>query len=105
MNTWITILLIPVFLAGLGLVLISGKGDHLIAGYNTMTPERKAHVNIRKLSVFIGRMTVAVSGSVFLIFYGRAFHNDAALTLGCILSAIFILFMLIYSNTSRMFKL
>lgn len=46
------IVFIPLFL--IAILLISGKGSSLIAGYNTASPEERAQYNERKLTLTIG---------------------------------------------------
>lgn len=38
----------------IAIVILSGKGDGLIAGYNTATPKEKAQVNIHRLRLLVG---------------------------------------------------
>ena len=42
-----------VFMVGLGVLILSGKGDVLIAGYNTASKEDREKVNIKRLRLLI----------------------------------------------------
>lgn len=46
-----TILLVP-----LTLLILSGRGDNLIAGYNTATKEEREQFNMKRLRIVIGGM-------------------------------------------------
>ena len=46
-----TILFIP-----LTLLILSGRGDNLIAGYNTATKEEREQFNMKRLRIVIGGM-------------------------------------------------
>ena len=52
-------------LAGLFIImsvlLLLGKGDMLIAGYNTASPEERSHYNIRRLRLLIAALLIVVS--------------------------------------------
>ena len=47
-------IIIASFLAVLGIIVLAGKGDMLIAGYNTASKEEKEKVNIKRLRLLIG---------------------------------------------------
>ena len=42
----------------LGIIVLAGKGDMLIAGYNTASKEEKEKVNIKRLRLLIGGLLV-----------------------------------------------
>ncbi len=52
-----------------GIIVLSGKGDGLIAGYNTASPEEKKKVNIQRLRLVVGITLLAVAVLVALIPY------------------------------------
>ena len=41
--------IIAALLVIMGIIVLLGKGDNLIAGYNTASPEEKAKINIKRL--------------------------------------------------------
>ena len=47
-------IIIAALLAIFGIVILAGKGDNLIAGYNTASKEEKEKVNIKRLRLVIG---------------------------------------------------
>lgn len=49
----IVIICVSVISVALGLVILSGRGDTLIAGYNTASHEEKKKVNIKRLRLVV----------------------------------------------------
>ena len=48
-----TIICFMVFMVGLGVLILSGKGDVLIAGYNTASKEDREKVNIKRVRLLV----------------------------------------------------
>ena len=59
--------IIPGLLAVLGVVILSGKGDWLIAGYNTSSHEEREKYNMRRVRGVLGVLMFIVAGAVFLM--------------------------------------
>lgn len=55
--------IIPVvlILVALGILILIGKGDWAISGYNTASPEEKAQYNIRRLRLLTGLTLLVVA--------------------------------------------
>ncbi len=52
----------------MGIVILIGKGDNLIAGYNTLSKEEKAQYNIKRLRGLIGcLLTILAPLTVILL--------------------------------------
>lgn len=68
--TVVTIIVVAA-LAVMGIIILIGKGDALIAGYNTASPEEKAKYSIKRLRLLIGGLLIGVS-LVYLLFYLKA---------------------------------
>ena len=51
----------------LGVVILSGKGDWLIAGYNTASHEEREKYNMRRVRGVLGVLMFIVAGAVFLM--------------------------------------
>lgn len=62
----ITTIVVTVLLAVLGILVLIGKGDWAISGYNTASAEERAQYNIRRLRLVIGLTSVAVAFFVAL---------------------------------------
>mgnify|MGYP003397162844 CR=1 FL=1 len=61
-----TLIAITALLVVMGVVILLGKGDMLISGYNTASPEERAQYNIRRLRLVMGIGIIAVAGVVLL---------------------------------------
>ena len=64
----IILIIVGVILAGLGIIILIGKGDNLIAGYNTIPKAEKAKYDIKRLRILIGGLLVVLAPmTVFLL--------------------------------------
>ena len=64
---FILLLIISLIVFVLAIIILTGKGDNLIAGYNTSTKEEKERYNIRRVRICIGGMLLILS-SIMLLF-------------------------------------
>ena len=55
----------------MGIVILIGKGDALIAGYNTASAEEKAKYNIKRIRLLVGSLLIGI-GLVYLMFHIKA---------------------------------
>ena len=66
-----------VLFAIMGIVILVGKGDNLIAGYNTASKEERAKYDIKRLRGLIGGLLLVLAPSMFLLYgepsMGRSF--------------------------------
>ena len=62
----LTTIIIAALLVVMSIVILIGKGDWLISGYNTASPEERAQYNIRRLRLVIGLGSIAISVLVVL---------------------------------------
>lgn len=63
-------MIVSVLLLIMGMVILFGKGDNLIAGYNTASKEEMSQYNIKRLRGLIGGMLVLLS-PLTVIMLGR----------------------------------
>ena len=63
----ILIIIVAVILVIMGVLILIGKGDNLIAGYNTASPKEKAQYNIRHLRSLIGGLLIVLAPMLFLL--------------------------------------
>ena len=64
----IVLLIVAAPLLIMGIVILVGKGDNLIAGYNTASKEEKSLYNIKRLRGLIGGLLVLLAPmTVFLL--------------------------------------
>ena len=64
-----TTLIIALILALMGIVIAIGKGDWLIAGYNTSSKEEKQKINIKRLRLLTSIYALFTSAFVILVPY------------------------------------
>ncbi|MBQ7422871.1 MAG: DUF3784 domain-containing protein [Prevotella sp.] len=86
----LSILLVILFVI-LAIVFLAGKGDGLIAGYNTASEEMRQQINIRRLRLLMAGLMVLTAiycGSLFII------GNDVFLMLKA--TAAFVLIAIIF---------
>lgn len=57
----IVLLIVAAPLLIMGIVILIGKGDNLIAGYNTASKEEKSQYNIKRLRGLIGGLLVLLA--------------------------------------------
>lgn len=60
-------IIIASLLVVLGIIVLAGKGDMLIAGYNTASREEKEKVNIKRLRLLIGGLLVVMAPMCFIL--------------------------------------
>ena len=56
----IVLIIVSIVFIALGVLILSGKGDSLIAGYNTASKEEKKRVNIKRLRLVIAVILFAI---------------------------------------------
>lgn len=81
----------------LAIVFLMGKGDKLIAGYNTASEEEKKKVDIQRLRLLMAVMMVITAGYCFLLgFIGKDLNYGLAAT--CLFIGVTFVF-IILANT------
>ncbi|MBQ2913801.1 MAG: DUF3784 domain-containing protein [Bacteroidales bacterium] len=63
---FILLLIISLIVFVLAIIILTGKGDNLIAGYNTSTKEEKERYNIKRVRICIGGMLLILSPIMLL---------------------------------------
>ena len=63
---FILLLIISFIVFVLATIILMGKGDNLIAGYNTSTKEEKERYNIRRVRICVGGMLLILSPIMLL---------------------------------------
>ena len=63
----IILLLIAAIMAIMGIVILIGKGDKLISGYNTASEEEREQYNIKRLRGLIGGLLIVLAPMVFFM--------------------------------------
>ena len=82
----------------LGIVFLSGRGAFLIAGYNTMSKERKSQYNEKRLCRGMGFIMLGMSISILLLYLDHLFIIPVIRTLALILLFMIPTYGIIYLN-------
>ena len=65
-----TIAILAVVFIILGIIVLVGKGDWMIAGFNTASEEQKSKYDIKKLRLLVGLLLILVAPVGFLLELG-----------------------------------
>lgn len=87
----------------LGVIFLCGKGDYLIAGYNTASPAERAKFNKKALCRSMAVMMFAIAFS-FIVSALGIFIDIIPPWIGHVLLLAIVLVGLIYINTSKRVK-
>lgn len=63
---FILLLIISLIVFFLAIIILTGKGDNLIAGYNTSTEEEKEKYNIKRVRICVGGMLLILTPIMLL---------------------------------------
>ena len=63
---FILLLIISLIVFVLAIIILTGKGDNLIAGYSTSTEEEKEKYNIKRVRICVGGMLLILSPIMLL---------------------------------------
>ena len=97
----IILLLIAAAMAIMGIVILIGKGDKLISGYNTASEEEREQYNIKRLRGLIGGLLIVLAPTVLMLKEETmtAVLSFVALTsVACIIVVILAIFGLLLHN-------
>ena len=92
----ITLIIVAAVLVVFGVLILIGKGDNLIAGYNTASEEERAQYDIKKLRGLIGGLLV-VLGPMMLLMHDE--NSMAGMWAFISLSTVLCIIVLILANT------
>lgn len=98
------IIIIIALFCFLGIILSSGKGSFLIAGFNTMSEKEKEKYDAVALSKFMGKMMFALSFSMVFFVISEAIGVKWVFIVGLILFIGIFIFTLFYTNKWGRFK-
>ena len=81
----------------LAIIFLMGKGDKLIAGYNTASEEEKSKVNIKRLRLLMAVICVITAGYVSI---QPIIVNDRAVQIGAFFAFFLVMIVfVIFANT------
>ena len=81
----------------LAYIVVKGRGDKFIAGYNTASKEEKAQVNVKRQRILLALLSV-LSGTIFCIIPLLA-DNNGAITGAMVVLLSFGLAFIVLANT------
>lgn len=87
-----------------GLVLCTGRGADLIAGYNTASPAEKAKWNEKALCRAVGILLLLMVGCIELSCLGAVLNVVALTWVSLFLTAVLTVAGLLYINKSKRFR-
>jgi CDP-diglyceride synthetase len=62
-----TQIVLAVILVVMAIVILAGKGDWMIAGYNTASKEEKETVNVKRLRLILGILLLIIAPLLFML--------------------------------------
>ena len=92
----IVLIIVAAILLTMGIIVLIGKGDNLIAGYNTASKEEKSQYNIKRLRGLIGGILVVLA-PMMLLLLGR--ESLAATLSFVVLTYVLCIVMVLLANT------
>lgn len=92
----IVLIIVATILLIMGIIILVGKGDNLIAGYNTASKEEKEQYNIKRLRGLIGGILVVLA-PMMLLLLGK--ESLAATLSFVVLTFVLCIVMVILANT------
>ena len=63
----IVLIIVAAILVIIGIIILIGKGDNLIAGYNTASEEEKAQYNVKRLRGLLGGLLIVLAPMILLL--------------------------------------
>lgn len=69
----IILIIIAAIMAIMGIIVLIGKGDNLIAGYNTASKEEREQYHIKRLRGLIGGLLVVMAPMIVLMLKEETF--------------------------------
>ncbi len=103
MGVFVYLIIMLPFLS-FALVLSQGKGIFLIAGFNTMSSDKKDKYDEVALAKFMGKMMYGYCFCVLLWVLNELFQTQWLFIVGLVLFVVLTIFLMIYMNTGNRFK-
>lgn len=63
----VVLIIVAALLLIMGIVILVGKGDNLIAGYNTASQEEKSQCNVKRLRALVGGFLIILAPTTLLL--------------------------------------
>ena len=86
----------------ISIILLTGRGSFLLAGYNTMSKEKKAQYDTKALCKFMGKIFLPIG--ILAPFAGIERIASWFIWVWIAVMVVLLIFTLIYANTGNRFK-
>ena len=96
MIVMIVLIIVAAILLIMGIIILVGKGDNLIAGYNTASKEEKSQYNIKRLRGLIGGILVVLAPMMLLLLGKESLADTLSFV---VLTFVLCIVMVILANT------
>lgn len=63
----VVLVILALLFAVMGILVLAGKGDNLIAGYNTASREEREKIDIKRLRVLVGGLLIVLAPLMILL--------------------------------------
>lgn len=63
----VVLVIVALVCAVLGILILLGKGDNLIAGYNTASKEEREQIDIKRLRTLVGGLLIVLAPMIVLL--------------------------------------
>lgn len=63
----VVLVILALVFAGMGILILVGKGDNLIAGYNTPSREEREQIDIKRLRGLVGGLLIVLAPLMLLM--------------------------------------
>lgn len=93
---FIATIIITAVLAILGIVILIGKGDMLIAGYNTASEKERKKYNVKRLRLIFGILPLLLAIACFFLFGSDSVENHISFV---VLATLLAIVSLVLANT------
>lgn len=92
----VVLIIVALVCAVMGILVLIGKGDNLIAGYNTASKEERERYDIKRLRGLIGGLMIVLA-PLLLLMIGK--ESMAAIWSFCGISLVLCIVVLVLANT------
>ena len=92
----VVLIIVALVCAGLGIWILIGKGDNLIAGYNTASKEERERYDIKRLRGLIGGLMIVLA-PLLLLMIGK--ESMASIWSFCAISFVLCIVVVVLANT------
>ena len=92
----VVLIIVALVCAVMGILVLIGKGDNLIAGYNTASKEERERYDIKRLRGLIGGLMIVLA-PLLLLMIGK--ESMAAIWSFCGIVLVLCIFVVVLANT------